>query len=210
MPYRGDRLTIGVLALVATFAGAAPAHATLIVLGDGLIYDTEQDLTWLQDPMLARTSGHDSDGRMTYDSAVAWAHSLEYGGFDDWRLPQVYGTGWWWDSDSEISRMVAQIGWHWGITSPHSTIPDYIQGGTGPFVNFPQNTFWLGANLWWSAFYSTDGADSDVSRAWAVRVGGSPEARVPEPSTLGLVALGLGAAALKRRRRASRAIGAGS
>jgi len=63
------------------------AHAALFDRGNGLIYDSVQDLTWLQDANYARTSGHDSDGMMKWADAMAWADGLTYGGFDDWRLP---------------------------------------------------------------------------------------------------------------------------
>src|SRR3972149_1606307 len=84
---------IGVLVL----GWMATAQATLIDRGGGLIYDSDQDLTWLQDANYAMTSGYDSDGRMTWVAAMAWASGLSYGGYDDWRLPAGFGTwtrGW--------------------------------------------------------------------------------------------------------------------
>lgn len=68
------------------------AQATLIDKGSGLIYDDVLDITWLQDANYAQTSGHDADGRMTWDNAVAWADGLSYGGYDDWRLPTMTDT----------------------------------------------------------------------------------------------------------------------
>jgi hypothetical protein len=69
------------------------AQAALIVRGNGLIYDDVLDITWLQDVDYARTSGYDGDGKMDWDDAMAWAAGLEYGGYDDWRLPTVLDTG---------------------------------------------------------------------------------------------------------------------
>lgn len=66
---------------------AVPAHAALFDRGNGLIYDSTQDLTWLQDANYASTSGHDADGMMQWSDAMAWADSLTIQGFDDWRLP---------------------------------------------------------------------------------------------------------------------------
>lgn len=63
------------------------AVANLIDKGGGLIYDSEKNITWLQDANYAKTSGYDSDGLMTWAQAVAWADQLEYGGSSDWRLP---------------------------------------------------------------------------------------------------------------------------
>lgn len=54
-----------------------------------MIYDTAQDITWLQDANYAMTSGYDDDGRMTWDEAVLWAETLNYGGFTEWRLPHT-------------------------------------------------------------------------------------------------------------------------
>ena len=81
---RARVLSLGFLALIVT---ANPARADMIDLGHGLIYDTVQDLTWMQDTMYARSSGVDEDGWMTWDEAQAYASSLTYGGYDDWRLP---------------------------------------------------------------------------------------------------------------------------
>jgi hypothetical protein len=192
-----------VVSMLGFWLAATPARADLIDLGNGMIYDSVQDLTWLQDPMYARTSGFDGDGRMTYDEAVGWADGLEYGGFSDWRLPQLYSGGWWAQSDSEISRLLHQVGWRWEYLDPFSPFQDYVSGSAGPFVNFPQSTFWLGENVWWSFVCSTDGADAETSRAWAVREGGAPQARVPEPSSLLLLGLG-GLLQLGRWRRSRR------
>lgn len=56
-------------------------------------YDTVLDITWLADANSAQTSGHDADGRMTWQEANAWAASLSFTDgtrvFDNWRLPTV-------------------------------------------------------------------------------------------------------------------------
>lgn len=51
-----------------------------------MIYDSAQNITWLQDANYAKTSGYDVNGAMTWDQAVAWAGQLNYGGYSDWRL----------------------------------------------------------------------------------------------------------------------------
>jgi hypothetical protein len=74
------------------------AQATLIDLGvhdsnlSGLIYDTEQDLTWLMDANYTKTNNYslaNNDGRMTWEDAQSWVGQLKVGGYDDWRLPTV-------------------------------------------------------------------------------------------------------------------------
>ena len=58
---------------------AAPlANAALIDRGGGLIYDTDRDITWLQDANYAQTSGYDGDGLMNWSAATAWADSDPY------------------------------------------------------------------------------------------------------------------------------------
>jgi hypothetical protein len=70
------------------------AIATLIDRGGGLIYDDVLKITWLQDANYGAGSIYDdgadtTDGKMSWDNAVAWADQLDYGGFDNWRLPQT-------------------------------------------------------------------------------------------------------------------------
>jgi hypothetical protein len=63
-----------VLAFVST-----TTNAVLIDRGGGLIYDSDQDLTWTQNAGLS--------GVVKLPEATAWAENLVFGGFDDWRLP---------------------------------------------------------------------------------------------------------------------------
>ncbi len=72
---------------------AATADATLIDRGNGVIYDSDQDITWLQDANYAKTTGYAADGRLTWDNAVAWADNLVYAGYNDWRLPTISDNG---------------------------------------------------------------------------------------------------------------------
>jgi hypothetical protein len=78
------------LAGLLTLGLSTTTQATLIDRGNGMIYDTDQDLTWLQDANYAYTSGYnDVDGLMTWHEATAWADGLVFGGYDDWRLPAL-------------------------------------------------------------------------------------------------------------------------
>lgn len=73
--------------LTIIFGISISAHALMIDRGGGLIYDTELDVTWLQDLNYAMTSGYDVDGLMTFEQANTWATGLSVAGYDDWRLP---------------------------------------------------------------------------------------------------------------------------
>lgn len=70
-----------------------PTGAALIDRGGGLIYDTDQNITWLADANYARTSGYDANGSMDWSQAMTWAANLSYYDsvrnvtYDDWRLP---------------------------------------------------------------------------------------------------------------------------
>ena len=67
--------------------------AALYDRGNGMIYDDVLNITWLQDANYSVTSGYDSDGLMTWAEAMLWANNLNYGGFDDWRLPSINNEG---------------------------------------------------------------------------------------------------------------------
>jgi len=136
------------------------AEATLSDLGGGLIYDSDQDITWLQDANYAMTSGYDADGRMDWQSAVDWVDDLVYGGYDDWRLPTTV--------DGPDARVV--IGYDgtttagWNITTSEmgymfyenlENLSYYATDGTHPqadfglkntsfFINLQPTDYWSG------------------------------------------------------------------
>ena len=61
----------------------------LIDRGFGLIYDTERDITWLQDTNYAKTVHRSANGQLTWPDAMAWAAALNYRGIRGWRLPNA-------------------------------------------------------------------------------------------------------------------------
>ena len=65
------------------------AEAALYDRGNGLIYDSVLNITWLQDANYAKTSQYDNEGDLSWPEAKAWVGDLEYGGYDDWRLPSA-------------------------------------------------------------------------------------------------------------------------
>ena len=73
---------------------ASAADATLVPrLGGLAYYDDVADLTWLADANYAKTSGFDTDGRMTWGVANDWAMGLNIGGVMGWRLPDTIDVG---------------------------------------------------------------------------------------------------------------------
>ena len=56
--------------------------------GNGLIYDDVQDLTWTQNAGMFFGPQYDTNFNGNYTmGATTWVENLEFGGFDDWRLP---------------------------------------------------------------------------------------------------------------------------
>ena len=155
-----------------------------------MIYDSLQDLTWLQDTMYARTTGVDADGLMEWYEAEAWANDLEFGGYTDWRLPLRLGSYQLGENSSELSRMLVGLGW---VPEYSGVQPLYtVRGGTGPFVNFEAPMYWFGEGTqrYWHEFWVSD-FGSDPAGAWAVRDGRATSVvSVLEPTTLALVAFG--------------------
>ena len=64
-------------------AGAAQAALVARDLNGDTVtdafYDTDLNITWLSDANV--------NGAMNWDTAVAWAEGLSFGGYSDWRLP---------------------------------------------------------------------------------------------------------------------------
>lgn len=173
-----------------------------------MIYDTDLDVTWLQDASYARTSGFDADGFMSWDDAQAYVASLVYQGFDDWRLPSArdYLDGTLPPAGNHVTQ--SEMGHLYFIELGNA------QGGPmnniGPFVNV-ENTSFPGPDRYWLAeedennpglayifrmSNSYQGVDAKGSQfsVWPVRDG-----MAPEPGTL--VLMTLVAAAVARRSR---------
>lgn len=61
--------------------GSTSINATLIDRGNGLIYSTDLDITYMQDAY--------AFGSMNRSSAQSFVDNLAYGGYNDWRLPSL-------------------------------------------------------------------------------------------------------------------------
>lgn len=186
--------------LVASIYWTGNASATLIDRGNGMIYDSGQNLTWLQDMNYAKTSGYDADGLMNWNDATAWVSNLDYGGFDDWRLPVLQITdlgsvfpGSLFISVSEINSVMFEQSYPNGFCLG----PDCLAIPSAPvFLNGGFLTLlWYGIDsgeLAWASdsfFTSSLYPKSDLLQVWAVRNG--DVAVVSEPGSLALIGLGL-------------------
>jgi len=184
------RITITCLAL---FLFIFSAQASLIDRGNGLIYDTDLDITWLQDANYSQTSGYDIDGKLSWDGALIWAGGLEYAGFTDWRLPTTGQQG---GNNTHLTG--SELGHLFYVNDIGSL-------NSGPFVNFLSGQYIDFLNDWyWTstefvrpnsyAFRFADGFQDiryqgDTHSAWAVHDGDI--GAVPVPAAVWLFTSGL-------------------
>ncbi len=188
------------LTLVAFALTFTPASAALVDLsqhgyGPGLIYDSNSQLVWLQDANYARTSGYDTDGKMTWSAAGTWVDGLDVFGYSDWRLPQFASAGWG-ETNSEFSSLNTQLAdpanrglfdnlmidaSYWSETQPFSTFARAFHFGSGRPSSLP---------------IGSDGY------AWAVRdADGISLTHTPVPASLWLMASGIFCLLGYRRKR---------
>ena len=218
------------VAAAAMVALSGAAQAALIDRGGGMIYDTTRNITWLADMNNASTSGHtgpgvNATGRMTWAAATDWANNLVYGGFSDWRLPTLnpsdtsctggFGVGIGHNcTGGELSGLfVTDLG-NKAQESVLNQVGDTAEqiANLALFSNVQSSSYWSGTELehaldlnfaWF--FNAGDGVQNRVGKfnaLYAVAVlPGDVAARVPEPQTLALALLALGATVVARRRR---------
>lgn len=204
------------LAVATTLLLAASAQAALLDRGNGMIFDTASNLTWLQDANAAQTLGADADGMMDWSAASSWVAQLSHGGFDDWRLPVVrpvngvalnmaYSEDGSTDSGINTAGLNSELG-HLFYTSLGNQAASGLTQ-TGPFSNTQNFAYWTGTGspygdeeaLHFFTAFGDQGSSLKVNeyRVWAVREG--DVLAVPEPQTAALLLLGLGVLAWRRR-----------
>ncbi|GBD97970.1 MAG TPA: DUF1566 domain-containing protein [Nitrospirae bacterium] len=187
---------ISVLAvlLALVFVLTASAQAELIDRGGGLIYDTDLDVTWMQDANYGYEWPY---GRRLWDDAMAWADSLVYQGYDDWRLPEA-------DSFCpSIDCATSEMGHLFFIEGISPWWED-----EAPFINVQAGYYWYATEYDASRVWEIDFNNGDQSLrlknsyayAWAVRDGDSVPV-IPEPVSSILFVIGGAALAARNFRR---------
>ncbi|MBM9615289.1 PEP-CTERM sorting domain-containing protein [Desulfobulbus rhabdoformis] len=165
--------------LILSFFFSVNANGTLIDRGNGLIYSTILDMTWIQDPTVY--------GEMTWDQAQSWANDLSYAGYTDWRLPTAFVADGQYEKNSEFGILYHdELGNDWRLSW-------YGQAyDPGPFTL--SYAYWgahSSSDVYYNGFFLDDGTSFAIpkqfinfssSGVWAVRNG--DVASVPEPSTL--------------------------
>lgn len=205
-------------ALILASALPGAVQAALHDRGGGFIYDDALDVTWLQDANYAKTSGHDADGLMTWQDAMAWVAGLSvYDAvrdttYDDWRLPvSDFCFNYSGCTDSEMGHLYyIDLGGvaHVALATTHNDNYPLFQNIQNPFdashwsstvaSTYPSLTVW--AFDMDNGIQSKNGASNDAYLyAWAVRDG--DVAAIPEPETYAMMLAGLGLVAFAAGRR---------
>ena len=193
-------------------------HAALIERGNGMIYDSTQNITWLQNANLAGK-------KMSWDESVAWASSLTVGGFTDWRLFNAdpadnncsssfnpgggYSEQYWRFNctNNELGHLFYN---EFGLTQSYSVAT--LVGGTNAnfnlFSNVQASLYWSGTeyapntNFAWAfdnrgGLQGSDRKSTNLLYAWAVRDG--DVTTVPEPGAFAMFGVGLLGLVIRRR-----------
>ncbi|MBN9125610.1 MAG: hypothetical protein BGO99_05365 [Nitrosospira sp. 56-18] len=184
------------VALLALLGTSITSQAALVDRGNGLIFDTDKDITWLADANYSKTSGYHTTGVMNWYAADTWASNLDYQTYSDWRLPTA----------SEMSHLFYQeLGGSWGtsLASSHNTYYSL-------FSNIQNSSYWTSdvnpSNSDQASTFSFAGAYQNINNkidgdfAMAVRPGDIASA-VPEPESYAMLMAGLGLIGLIMRRR---------
>ena len=171
------------VAAAAMVALSGAAQAGLVLQSNGVeVLDTDTNLLWLYD--------WNSSGQKNWGNAKLWAAGLTVGGATagDWRLPEIgeYADLW---TDVGSSRS--------GLQSKFTGVQSYDYWSGTEYAPNPSSAWY---------FYTLGGPQyafgkSNALSAVAVRPG-DVAAPVPEPQTLALVLLALGATVVARKRAA--------
>jgi len=90
------KIFIFLFTLILSFSIVSTARADLLDTGNGMLYDTDANITWYK---------HPNNNPMTWDAAMEWVASLTAGGYSDWRLPTTPGTEYDYTSEGEMGRL---------------------------------------------------------------------------------------------------------
>jgi hypothetical protein len=165
-------------AAAAMVALTGAAQAGLVSLGDGTVKDTNTNLIWLQN--------WNVNGLRNWATQKAWAETgLDgFASSNDWVLPSI----------SQYADLFTAYGNLTLVPQFTNVQPIYYWSGT---------EFRPSVDAWF--FFPCCGPEtsvSELSRMFAVAVRpGDVTAAVPEPQTLALALLALGATMVARRRR---------
>lgn len=161
-----------ILSIVMVLGFSALANANLINNGNNLIYDDDLNITWYA---VANYDG------MTWDNAMNWAVSQNYGNVTGWQLPSI----------SEMSHLF------------FDELGNEVMGGLqhiGPFSNLKSVYHWSREERTSLVGYADDfnfslGDHGPSPKSWKQSAllmnDGNVTVAIPEPSSILLLGLGL-------------------
>ena len=202
------------LLLLAGLVFAPSSQAGLSARPYGMVYDSDLNLTWLQDANYAATQFINSNGAqgsdggaMDWTTANAWANTLVFAGNTGWRLPTADGS-----CDYATDCTASELGhlFYVGLGGTRDTpITDSHNASFDLFINLQATGYWTQTELVtdtgfaWN-FDFTDGTQLPYDKnipflGWAVHAG--DVIAIPEPGPLPLLLAGmLGWIAVARKR----------
>ena len=205
----------------AMLLGSSPAQARLFDRGGGMVYDDGLNITWMQN--------WNTSGLMNWTSAVDWASNLVVSGLDDWRLPTTNTTpssncSFSFDPGGGFPLQFAGVGCT-GSEMGHLLYIDlgaslgssFLAGSNTTnlalFTNMQSANYWTGTAFapptpfdryaWAFGEGGSQGIGLQSSALYAVAVRPGDVSAVPEPEFYVMLLAGLGALAVKFRRRTS-------
>jgi hypothetical protein len=176
------RFTKSWVAAAAMVALTGAAQAELVSLGDGTVKDTKTNLIWLQDWNVT--------GLESWGTQKNWANNLNFAGSSDWALPSI----------GEYDALFAAYG---DLTQvPKFTSVQSLDYWSGTEGSVGSDSSWAFSPDDGILSLRSQGNDGPPEALYAVAVRpGDVTASVPEPQTLALTLLALGATVVARRRR---------
>ena len=215
------QIKIAATACAVLFAQTNIANATLIDRGSGLIYDSELNVTWMQDAQYALTSGVSDSGKLDWQTAIDWAANLSYYDsardtyWDGWRLPSTVNSPS--SLGYDVTGLSSELAFMYYINLGYA--PNYSHDrwdpapssdNYNPFLNLQSRGYWSGTESdfegrsWMLHFHfgsqEITSGYGDPQLVWLLR-DGDVATSVPEPAGAALMGIALISLHCVRRRR---------
>lgn len=180
------KIFVFVITLIIVMGLSVPTYAMLIDNGNNLIYDSDLNITWYA---VAHNTGS------YWPNANSWAAGLNLGGESGWRLPTIPGTTSGYTYEGEMGHLFYnELGGVAGQSIATTHNANYVL-----FMNLQPWVYWSGTEYapntsWAWTFYFGSGYqgwnDKGNGSVYALAVH-TGNIRVPEPTTILLLGLGL-------------------